>query len=419
MGLVSCGPCQEALKRILYIHHGGNVGGAPLSLLYLLQQLDRTLYDPVVLCTSDGPVVERFRAEGIETHVSNGFSDFSHTELVWYGGKLLWQLPGRLMNILPSVIATRRALRRFQPDLVHLNSSTLAASALAGSLEGVPVIWHIREPIAQGYVGIRRACLRRAINRFADSIIAISEHDAAQLIPCQRIRIIHNFVDFKTFDRGISAASTRTKLNISNSHIVVTMLGGCSEPKGTLPFVESLAIVRQQIPNVRFLVVGQEPNMGSVGSVRGWLRRIMQTDNYDRSVMMASAEAISSGDIIFTGVRSDIPHIIAASDILVFPSTVPHFGRPIIEAGAMAKPVVVSDIGGAQELVVHGETGLLVPPGDHASLARSIVSILTDPSRAQSMAESGYQLALNLFDAKTNASRTFAVYEEILGTAWS
>ena len=114
------------MKRILYIHHGGGLGGAPLSLLYLLKQIDRARYEPIVLTLKPGPVVDLYRAEGIETHVAQGVADFSHTELEWYGGHDLWRLPIQVARFWPSIVNTRRYLRQFKPDLVHLNSSTLA-----------------------------------------------------------------------------------------------------------------------------------------------------------------------------------------------------------------------------------------------------------------------------------------------------
>ena len=119
------------MKRILYIHHGGGLGGAPLSLLYLLKQLDRSRYEPTVLTLRDGPIVDLYRQEGIETHVAQGIYDFSHTELESYSGTQLWRLPLQVARFLPSVAATRRYLTQFKPDLVHLNSSTLAAPARA------------------------------------------------------------------------------------------------------------------------------------------------------------------------------------------------------------------------------------------------------------------------------------------------
>ena len=401
------------MKRILYIHHGGSLGGAPISLLFLLRQLDRSSYEPIVLCLAGGPVVEHFRAAGVETHIATDVSDFSQTELVWYGNTLLWQLPGKALRFLPSVVAVRRYLHRFQPDLVHLNSSTLAAAAQAAYSEETPIVWHIREPLARGYFGLRRCWLRKRIARHATRVVAISEYDAAQLLPSDRIRIISNFVDFSTFDRSIDSNAARAHLNMDRAQYVVTMLGGCSASKGTLPFVRALPLVRKKIPNARFLVAGLKPRVGASQPLPALLKRLTRADAYDRAVMSASSSAIASGALRFLGARDDVPQLLAASDLLVFPSVVPHFARPVIEAGAMAKPVVASDLGGPRELVRHDETGLLIPSNDPHILADAIIGILSDEARAQAMGEAGYQLALKLFDARNNAARTFSIYEEL------
>ncbi len=403
------------MKRILYIHHGSAIGGAPLSLLYLIENLDRKRFKPVVLISLDGPATDLFRNADIETHVAPEFTDFSHTDLVWYGGNLLWQLPGKVARFWPSMRATRRIIRQLKPDLVHINSSTLAAPARAAWREGIPVVWHIREPLAKGYFGLRRFWLRHHIDHDAARIIAISKNDMARLIPSDRIRIIYNFVDFEKFDRSIDPTAARERMNLTPSQHVVTMLGGCSSPKGTLPFVRALPKVRQTLPNVRFLIVGSKPRIGASDPMRAIGTRIFQTDAYDRAVMRSAADAIGNGHIRFTGVRQDIPQVLAASDLVVFPSVVPHFARPIVEAAAMAKPIVASDLGGPNELVDDGVTGMLVPPNDVEKLANAIISILGDPQRAKSMGAAGFNRARKLFNAQKNAAQTFAVYDEILG----
>lgn len=401
--------------RILYLHHGGGLGGAPLSLLYLLKQLDRSRYEPIVLTLKPGPVVDLYRSLGVETHVAPDIADFSHTELEWYGGADLWRLPIQTARFWPSVIAARRRLRQFKPDLVHLNSSTLAAPARAAWREGIPVVWHIREPIANGYFGLRREWLKRHIAHDAARVIAISEYDASRLRPSPNVRVIHNFVDFGVFDRALSPGEARRKLNLTPAQNVVTMLGGVFYPKGTLVFVKALPLVRKAAPNTIFLVVGPPPAVGDSSRLKSAMKFILRADAYDRRVMAAASEAISGGHIRFTGIRSDIPQVLAAADVLTFPSVVPHFARPIIEAGAMAKPVVASRLGGPLELVQDGVTGLLVPPSDPAALAGAIISLLRDPSKASAMGEAGYAQAREKFDAATNARKTFAVYEEILG----
>mgnify|MGYP005855414559 CR=1 FL=1 len=90
------------MKRILYIHHGGGLGGAPLSLLYLLKQLDRSRYEPIVVTLRPGEVVDLYRSEGIEVCVQPGIDDFSHTTLAWDGGRSLrrrWVQRGRASRL--------------------------------------------------------------------------------------------------------------------------------------------------------------------------------------------------------------------------------------------------------------------------------------------------------------------------------
>ncbi len=402
------------MKRILYIHHGGEIGGAPLSLLYLIQHLDRSRYEPVVVTLRPGPVVDRYRAEDIEVRVEPGISDFSHTTLEWYGERDWWRLPGKLLRLAPSALRTSRLIRDLQPDLVHLNSSTLAACAAAAWRAGVPVVWHIREPLAQGLIGLRRALLRRAVDRFADRVVAISQYDADQLIPSPRIRVIYNFVDFTRFDRAIDGAGVREELGIAQDSPVVLMLGGVAEPKGTLVLVQALPDLLAAVPGVRIIVAGPALRPGG-GGWKAPLRRLLGADLYARRVqaVLDAAGPDVQGAVQFVGIREDIPRLLAASTCLVFPSTVPHFARPIIEAAAMGVPAVASDVGGPRELIVPGETGLLVAPGDPAALVSALAGLLTNPVQARLLGESAYHRACGLFEARANAAATAAVYEEI------
>lgn len=408
------------MQRILYFHHGGAIGGAPLSLLYLIQQLDRSHYEPIVVSTRPGPVHDLYRAQGIPIYLADEIAgridDLSHTELEWYGLKHLWPLPGRILRLPASIRHARQIVTHFHPDLIHLNSSTLAAAALGAQGSGIPLIWHIREPLAAGYTGLRRRWLRTLIDRSADRVVSISHFDASRLVASERLRVIYNFIDFERFDRAISGLSLRAELGIKADQPIVLMLGGVAQPKGTLTLIEAMPRILATRPDALLLIAGPAPAVDHERGWRGLARTLLGADAYGQAAL-ARIEALGLGTSIrLLGVRADVPQLLAASDLLAFPSSVPHFARPAIEAAAMATPVVASDLGGPNELVLAGRTGLLVPPNAPDPLAEAIVTLLADPQRRAAMGEAAYQHARAHFDARRNAQATIALYAELLGS---
>jgi glycosyltransferase involved in cell wall biosynthesis len=392
--------------RILYVHHGKGIGGAPLSLLYLLRGLDRERFTPTVLCIHESEASELFRNEGIETVVLDGVRDFSHTNVLWYPW---WQWPktlARLMH-LPFAIAKARAFFRSRPfDLVHLNTSTLLAFGIAAKREGLRVVWHIREPLSRGYFGLRRAMVRRIVHRNADLIIPICRYDADQLTPSSRIHVVYNFIDFSVFDRRVDGSGPREELGIAPGAPVVLMLGGVNAIKGTREFVAAAREVLARKQDTVFLVAGHVP----VPSLRS---RLSGSLRYARAVEQLIPESLRAS-IRLIGVRRDIPQLLAASTMLCFPSTVAHFARPVIEASAMGKPVIASDLGGPRELVLPGETGLLVPPSESGALALAMLRLLDDTATAARMGDAGTVFAMEHFDAVKNTRRVIELYEQLL-----
>ncbi|MCC6905225.1 MAG: glycosyltransferase family 4 protein, partial [Anaerolineae bacterium] len=362
------------------------------------------------------PVVEMYREAGIETHVASGIIDFSHTALEWYGGRDLWRLPGKLLAFIPSIVRTRALLRRFRPDLVHLNSSPLAPCGIACKLEDVPVVWHIREPLARGYMGLRRWLYREIIDRCAQRIVAISHYDASLLKPSDAIRVIYNFVDFTTFDRSLDGSAVRVELGIPADAPAIAMLGGIAEPKGALVLVEALGRLIRRVPDVRVIIAGPPPAALGQPGIKGAIKRLLRVDAYQEAVQTAMAHLPEQARaaLIFTGIRRDMPRVIAAANCVVFPSVVPHFARPLVEAAAMGKPGIGSRLGGPEELIVDGQTGLLVPPGDPDALSQALADVLAKPEQAAQMGETAYRRALILFEAALNAQATIALYDEVL-----
>ncbi|MDH7515914.1 MAG: glycosyltransferase family 4 protein [Bacteroidota bacterium] len=391
--------------RILYVHHGKGIGGAPLSLLYLIRSLPQR-FEPTVLCLHESEASDLFRREGIETIVLPRIHDFSHTTVLWYPW---WQLPKILYRFLHFPFAIERArrfiaARRF--DLVHLNTSTLLAFGIAAGREGVKVVWHIREPIARGYFGLRRAFVRRIVATYADAVIAISRYDASQLPAAVPVRVVYNFVDREVFHPGADGSGVRRELGLDEKRPLVLFLGGVNRIKGTKEFVRAAVHVLERKKDVVFAIAGPIPDRS--------LRTILSGGAKYRKEVEASIPPRHRRAVRFLGVRHDVPALLAASTILCFPSLVPHFARPVIEASAMGVPVIASDLGGPQELVRHEETGLLVPAGDVDALAQAILRLLDNPEEARRFGENGTRFAEEHFDAKKNAQAVIDIYDSLL-----
>jgi glycosyltransferase involved in cell wall biosynthesis len=187
---------------------------------------------------------------------------------------------------------------------------------------------------------------------------------------------------------------------------MILMLGGINPIKGTREFVIAALEVLKHYPDAVFVVAGGIPSKGFRNLLNGMMR-------YWRDIQELIPAALAA-NFLFAGVRKDIPKMIAACTIVCFPSTVPHFARPIIEASAMGKPVVASDLGGPKELVLEGETGLLVPARDPARLAGAMERLLAHPVAAQAMGTNGTAFARKHFDAVRNTNDVIRIYKNLM-----
>ena len=165
------------------------------------------------------------------------------------------------------------------------------------------------------------------------------------------------------------------------------------EVKGIRYLIEAVADLRQTVPTARLLVVGDGPFKQS-------LMNLVQKLGLDEQV-------------IFTGYRRDIPQMMNTMDVFVLPSLREDLPLSLIEAMAMRKPVVATSVGGIPEVVVDGETGILVPPMDSTALAKAIARILLNKQIASRMGLAGRQRVENQFSADAVVARTQQIYNRL------
>lgn len=398
--------------RLLFILHGGGIGGASLSALYLIRQLDPKVYKPVAVFLADSRMREIFEENGIQTKIAKGLTYFSHTT----GEHVHWKNPRGFLQItgfLPSVYRTRQLVKRVNPDIVHLNSSTLMPQLIGAKLAGASTVWQIREHILGGHLGLRRAFHRWAGRLFADRMVFILKSEAKRIGAFGKTHVVYNFVDFQMFDRNKRVQWRRDNPGRKKT---VTLLGSVTPIKGVLEFVKAYPIVQKEVGDVRFWIVGPDGKDVLHRAQDGLLKKLKTRLKGNLAYVKQVHEYVAkhcNGGVVFLGVSEDVPGILAQTDVVAFPSTAPHFARPVIEAGAMGIPVVASDIEGPDELVVHGKTGFLCQPGDHQALAEALVQLLRDSELADQMGQKGWERAKAIFEAKKNSDAMVKIYEEL------
>lgn len=290
-----------------------------------------------------------------------------------------------------ALLALRRLMRARGASIVHTHSSvdSWVAGVAARSL-GLPLVRsrHVTIPVSR-----RRAAVYHLADRVITSGEAVRQILIDAGVPGSRIVSIPPGVDTERFHPHVSGDAVRAELGLTGR--LVGIVADMRASKGHRYFLEAARAIVVDLPDVRFLVVGD-----GVGRdhVQGLVRDLGL-----------------EGTVVMTGFRRDIPEVMAALDVLVLPS-IKSEATPqvVLQALAVGTPVVATDVGGIPEVVRDGETGRLVPPADSAALARAIVDMLDDPVAARKMAAAGQALVRERCTLDASLRATTAVYAELL-----
>lgn len=399
-------------SKVLFIHHGGNIGGAPISMLQLAAALDRQHFTPQVIFTQSGPILESARDLGMPVQVVNLRSAF------FYGAHVpirLRMLVPFLTYFWPTVRNTERIIRHEQPDLVHLNTIVLIPVAIGVKRAGVPLVWHVRE------VPGPNPWLRRwqigSISRLADCVVANSAYVQQAFPSSTHVRVIHNALDLSRFriDEGNARSHVRTELGLPATAPVVLMIGSVQAVKGHYLLVEAARRIVLDHPDIRFIIVAGGVGSSYVRSWRGQAKSLLglPLDNVARMQRQIQKAGLSE-HFVFTGYRNDIPELLAASEVVIFlPQAAEGFGRPLIEAMAAGRPVIATDIGPSREILGEG-TGLLVPAGETDALAQALTVLLSDPVLRQRMGVEGKERVVRHFRMEQHIAKITEIYTDLL-----
>ena len=308
---------------------------------------------------------------------------------------------GWLAHLGGSIRGLMRIIREESICIVHQNDVTHIQGAIAGRLAGLGVVWHIN---GMPYPLVWKS-FKPLLYTIPNVVVASSQAMGREYFGTNGAFLSRDFevlyppIEACDQTTSHSRGRIRDELGIPESSPLITTVGNLYPTKGHVYFVRAAAAVRERFPEARFLVVGQ--------AFEG--RTSYAEDLYDEVRRLGLGESLS-----FTGFRADVPDILQATDILVQPTLSESFGMAVAEGLAAGLPVVATAVGGVQEIILDGETGLLVPPRDPEAIASKVVSLLEQPDFAASLASRGRQRVKDLFSPERCAEEHERVYRQAL-----
>ncbi len=354
-------PCLEVVERpaltgdrirVVEVLATGSNGGAQEHLFALTTRIDPSRYDVSVVAFSGGSAVRKLQRAGVPVLVIDDPDD------------------AIAVGALAAHLAEVRA------DVVHAHmyrAETVATRAVLALAE----IGH-RRPYLVSTVHSSRVrssedqTMLRELTPHMDRLIAVSRAIQHKLVDEERttvpVSLIYNGVDLKRYDDQEACCTLPEEYGMEPGSQIVGVVARLEPEKGHPTLLEAWPMVLRAVPDAYLLIVGE-------GSRRDAL------EAQARELQIAHR-------VVFTGRRDDVPAVTAALDVAVLPSYREAQGLSVLEAMALSRPVVASNVGGIPEMIDDGVSGLLVPPHDAEALADAIIRLLQDHPYADTLGSS-------------------------------
>jgi glycosyltransferase involved in cell wall biosynthesis len=364
-----------------------SIGGAQTHLVEVLQHLDRRRFTPLLCClTTTGAsahLLQRVRELDVpllDARVRDATNALGRPHTLRQMARVAGELRARGTQIVHSY-------------LFHANWF----GTLAGRLARVPVVI-VSKRSMDVYARARDRWACRLVNRLADSVTAVAgavrDHvHQVEGCPLEKIVVIPNGVRGAASTAG-SPAPNSGLVRTSAADVVVGTITRLVSKRGHDDLLQAAALTRKRHPSARFVVIGDGP-----------LRQALEEKARGLGL---------NGGVRFVGAVPEAARLIPQFDVFVLASLWEGMSNGLLEAMAAGRPVVATSVGGNPEVVRHGETGFLVPPGNPEAMADAIGRLLSDRALAQRLGEAGRIRAESAFTLEAMVARLEALYERLL-----
>ncbi len=361
--------------KILHINTEKTWRGGEQQTFSLLKGLQKRGISSHLVCPRNSPLAEKACQSGIQT----------------------FPIPMK-GEIDPRACRHIRALiRGFKYDLLHSHTSHAHTLAFFASM-GLDIRRLVTRRV--DFSIFRHSFMKLSGIKYrymADFYVAISHKIKEVLVndgvPENRIFVAHSGIDVDRFN-GVAKDHLRDEFQIKPHEQVVINVAHLAGHKGQQYLVRAIPLVLEQVPNVRFFIVGG-------GSLMDELQDL------------ANSLGLTQ-ELIFTGFRRDVGAFYQTADLFVMSSVQEGLGTAVLDALALGKPVVATASGGIPEVIQDGLFGRLVPPADPSALAAGMVELLTHPDQAKRMADKGRTIVRNRFSVDAMVDKNLEIYHRIL-----
>lgn len=374
---------------IVFVQPTLKVGGSERTLFSLIRGLDEDRFRPVLCCLYGlGPLGEQLEAEGYQVH-----HDVIHTKYDPRG-----------------ILRVASILGRERPCILYMSNALLnvAVGRLAAFLARVPlcvIVFHSQDALLEPFVRrsrrLKRSLTEKALVPHFDRVIAVAETHKAYLasskhIPAHKIAVVYNGIDLRQFAHDVDTQTVRRRVQLPPGARVVGIVANLWPWKAHDVFLQSAAIVLEEVPDAYFVVVGDGP----------------ERDNLEK---MAGALAIAD-HVRFLGAVDDVPALLRCFDLSVLSSAHEVFPLALLESMAASRPVVATNVGSVPEIVIDGLTGFLAPPGAPDRLAQGMLHVLRHPELAHKLGQEGRKRVEELFTVERMVARTESLLLDLVNS---
>ena len=372
-------------RTILFLNTPPYLGGAEISLLTLMANLDKARHSSILLTSAEGPLAKRAREMQIRVMIQ----DFP-----WFSRRKPWQYGLSVYRLYQTVCANKIMLIQVNCD----RGITFARQV--SRLTGVPYIAYVRDVVRDWFAPAALRALRHSRRVLTNSSWMAQRCQEAG-IAAEQLTVVYPPVDVAAFATVMETTldALRQEFHLLPEQIVLGVVGQIHPLKGQLEFVQAAIQVARVIPQAMFFIIGAalSPELAV----------------YEQQLRAVVAQAGWSKRFHFTGFRKDVVALMHLCDIVVASSPIEAFGRVVVEGMAAGGAVIGTSSGGIPEIVEHERDGLLVPPKDIAALTEAMLRLCDDVGLRTALGHTAIEKAQQ-FSIERHVTQMRFLYDSLL-----